>query len=65
MNYDDLTEFNDLRYDITHFSEHDSICTLNGMIPIPVDAVSFSYGGDEDIEIYNEHNIFLGVLCIC
>jgi hypothetical protein len=67
MKYDDLKELDDsyLRYDITHFSEHDSICTLNGMIPIPVDAVSFSYEGDEDIEIYNEHNNFLGVLCIC
>ncbi|MFM6002789.1 MAG: hypothetical protein ACKPEO_23565 [Sphaerospermopsis kisseleviana] len=47
MNYDDLKELDDseLRYDITHFSEHDGICTLNGMIPIQVDAVSFSYEG--------------------
>ncbi|WP_152608914.1 hypothetical protein [Aphanizomenon flos-aquae] len=65
MNYNDLTEFSDLPYDITLFSEYDGICTLNGMIPIPVDAVSFSYESDEDIEIYNEHNNFLGVLCIC
>jgi hypothetical protein len=67
MKYDDLKELDDsdLPYDITHFSEHDGICTLNGMIPIPVDAVSFSYEGDEDIEIYNERDNFLGVLCIC
>ncbi|QJB44298.1 hypothetical protein [Dolichospermum flos-aquae] len=67
MKYDDLEELDDsdLPYDITHFSEHDGICTLNGMIPIPVDAVSFSYEGDEDIEIYNERDNFLGVLCIC
>jgi len=67
MNYNDLTEIDhsDLRYDITHFSEHDGICTMNGMIPIPVDAVSFSYEGDEDIEIYDEKGNYLGVLCIC
>ena len=36
MNYDDLKELDDsdLRYDRTHFSEHDGICTLTGMIPI-------------------------------
>lgn len=52
MNYDDLKELDDsdLRYDRTHFSEHDGICTLTGMIPIEVDAVSFSYEGDLDIE---------------
>ena len=67
MKYDDLKELDDsdLRYDITQFSEHDGICTLNGMIPIPVDAVSFSYAGDEDIEIYDEGGNYLGVLCIC
>ncbi|MBS3030480.1 MAG: hypothetical protein HCA25_26550 [Dolichospermum sp. DET50] len=67
MKYDDLKELDDsdLRYDITQFSEHDGICTLNGMIPIPVDAVSFSYAGDEDIEIYDERGNYLGVLCIC
>jgi hypothetical protein len=65
MRYNDLTEFSDLPYDITQFSEHDGICTLNGMIPIPVDAVSFSYAGDEDIEIYDERGNYLGVLCIC
>lgn len=67
MKYDDLKELDDsdLRYDITHFSEHDGICTLNGMIPIQVDAVSFSYEGDEDIEIYDERGNYLGVLCIC
>lgn len=65
MNYDDLTECSDLRYDIIHFSEHDGICILNGMIPISVDAVSFSYESDEDIEIHDEHDNVLGVLCIC
>ncbi|MBJ7296303.1 MAG: hypothetical protein JHC73_08265, partial [Dolichospermum sp.] len=67
MKYDDLKELDDsdLRYDITHFSEHDGICTLNGMIPISVDAVSFSYEGDVDIEIRNERDNFLGFLCIC
>ncbi|MBD2147438.1 hypothetical protein [Sphaerospermopsis sp. FACHB-1194] len=67
MNYDDLKELDDseLRYDITHFSEHDGICTLNGMIPIQVDAVSFSYEGDVDIEVCNEHDNLLGFLCIC
>ncbi len=67
MKYDDLKELDDtdLPYDITHFSEHDGICTLNGMIPISVDAVSFSYESDEDIEIYDERDNFLGVLCIC
>ncbi|MFN7415163.1 MAG: hypothetical protein ACK5RT_14925 [Dolichospermum sp.] len=67
MKYDDLKELDDsdLRYDITHFSEHDGICTLNGMIPISVDAVSFSYESDVDIEICNERDNFLGVLCIC
>jgi hypothetical protein len=67
MKYDDLKELDDsdLRYDITQFSEHDGICTLNGMIPIEVDAVSFSYEGDIDIEVCNEHDNFLGFLCIC
>ena len=67
MKYDDLKELDDsdLRYDITHFSEHDGICTLNGMIPISVDAVSFSYESDVDIEVRNEDDNLLGVLCIC
>ena len=67
MRYNDLQEIHDgdLRYDITLFSEHDGICTLNGMIPIAVDAVSFSYESDEDIEIYDERDNFLGFLCIC
>lgn len=68
MRFDELREIedDDLRhYDLSCFSEHDGICTLNGMIPIPVEAVSFAYKVDEDIEIYDEHNNFLGFLCIC
>jgi hypothetical protein len=66
MNFNDLKEFDgNLRYDITRFFEFDGICTLDGMIPIEVDAVSFSYEGDVDIEVRNEDDNLLGVLCIC
>lgn len=68
MKYDELQELGDdyliEELNIDHFSEHEGICTLNGMLPIPVDAVSFSYERDEDIEIYDERNNFLGFLCI-
>jgi hypothetical protein len=65
------------RYDISKFSEYDGICVLdvsgildrqdilNEMIPLPVDAMSFAYKNEDDIEVYDENEQFLGVLCFC
>jgi hypothetical protein len=67
MNFLDLTDIDvsKLRYELTHFSEYEGICALNGMLPIPVDAVSFTYESDEDIEVYDEQSNLLGYLCLC
>ncbi|NER48885.1 MAG: hypothetical protein F6J92_19740, partial [Symploca sp. SIO1A3] len=69
----------DLRYDISQFSEYEDedICVLdvrgisdeqdilNEMIPLPVDAISFAYKKEDDIEVYDENDQLLGVLCFC
>jgi hypothetical protein len=67
MKYDDLKtlDLDKLIHDLADFSELNGICTLKGMIPMAVDEVSFSYQSDEDIEIYDERNNYLGILCIC
>jgi hypothetical protein len=75
MNLQDLQEIeNGLIYDISLFSELDNVCVLNNLddpdypgeiIPLPVDAISSSYQQEDDIEIYDENDDFLGVLCFC
>ncbi|NER19813.1 MAG: hypothetical protein F6J96_03455 [Symploca sp. SIO1C2] len=35
------------------------------MIPLPVDAISFAYKKEDDIEVYDENDQLLGVLCFC
>jgi hypothetical protein len=66
MKLEDLTGLEDrLRGDLSQYSEKDSKCVFNGLIPFPLLTISSSYREDEDIEVIDEYNQPLGLLCFC
>lgn len=69
MNYGEvekaLNEGKILRYGIADFKELGVLYQVNTLVALPLLTVTGSYPRGSDIDVYDENNLTLGVLCLC